>query len=177
MLNGSKLPKIASVTAQPTLWQCLYVAGVGENQGHSDNLIEWIHSGIGMAWPNEGLPPPQMGICGRVTRHRELGMKRALYIHQFQRPDEESFTAGMKGLILQSTLGNQYQTLVSVLALRVNQPIHMVVAMVADPRETEKIRHREKGGQLKPKREHQKVRKPKEFLTSNYGNYGVSLDP
>ena len=75
---------------------------------------------------------------------RELGMKEAIYEDDFESPDLNKFSAGMRDLILQQAPPHQYGTLVSRLNPLVASEaiIQQAAQLVADLAETEHLRAR-----------------------------------
>ena len=81
---------------------------------------------------------------------RELGMKEAIYEEDFESPDRMKFSAGMRDLILQQAPPHQYGTLVSILNPLVASEaiIQQAAQLVADQRETERLRARHNVGMV-----------------------------
>ena len=80
---------------------------------------------------------------------RELGMKEAIYEEDFESPDMMKFSAGMRDLILQQAPPHQYGTLVILNPLVASEAIiQQTTQLVADQRETERLRARHNVGMV-----------------------------
>ena len=70
----------------------------------------------------------------------ELGIRNAIYSPENHVPDEETFTTGVRNIVLQTAPTSLFGSLVAILTPYLGQPINEVTCTVADLGETEAMR-------------------------------------
>lgn len=71
MLNGSEIPKMASITVQPDFQKSLYTVGMGENRRHLAHWVDWINAVVKITCRREGgcSLPARLDLSGRTARN------------------------------------------------------------------------------------------------------------
>ena len=82
-------------------------------------LLDWLTAAIRAVWPNQGdspYLPTSWKTCAELQQVlRELGMKTIIYNMDPQGPNEESFTVGMRNLVLHAAPPSLFGSLVTIL--------------------------------------------------------------